>query len=84
MPLPFGEYAEFLASQPEEEAEERKPQTPGNGPYVTKGEDGKYRPLPVIVEGKAREGCLSRYGEGFEMQIPVMGISYDDAVAYCE
>jgi len=82
-PVTFAEYADFLAALPEEEAENRKPQTPGDGPYVEKGEDGRYHPLPVIVEGKARERCLLEHGEGFEERIPVMGISFDDAQAYC-
>ncbi len=82
-PVTFREYAEFLDAMPEDEAERRKPQTPGDGLYVERGPEGRWRVLPALVEGKAREFCLNHYGEGFEWRIPVMGISWDDAVAYC-
>ena len=36
-----------------------------------------------IVEGAARERCLAEYGEGFEMRIPVMGVSFEDGEAFC-
>ncbi len=82
-PVTFREYAEFLASLPEEDAKERCPQTKGDGPYMERGEDGKWRALPVIVEGAAEEFCLARFGAGFLEEIAVMGISWHDAVAYC-
>jgi formylglycine-generating enzyme required for sulfatase activity len=39
--------------------------------------------LPILVEGRARDWSLQEYGEGFELRLPVIGISYDDAEAYC-
>ena len=59
------------------------PQTPGDGPYVERREDGHYRVLPILVEGQARDWSLDAYGEGFELRLPVIGISFDDAEAYC-
>jgi len=82
-PVTFGEYVEFLESLSAEEADQRKPQNPGDGPYVERCQDGKWRILPIVVEGKAREFCLERYGEGFDWRLPVIGISWYDAVAYC-
>jgi serine/threonine-protein kinase len=83
-PVTFGEYAEFLDTLSEEEAEARKPHTRGGDePYMERGEDGRYRPLPHIVEGAAHERCLAEHGEGFESRLPVMGISFEDAEAYC-
>ncbi|MHC4469456.1 MAG: SUMF1/EgtB/PvdO family nonheme iron enzyme [Planctomycetota bacterium] len=84
-PVTFGEYGEFLDSLSDEEAEARMPHIKGEDePYMERGQDGKYRPLPHIVEGAAYERCLKEHGESFEMQIPVMGISFEDAQAYCE
>jgi serine/threonine-protein kinase len=83
-PVTFGEYGEFLDLLPEEEAEARKPHTKGGDePYMERGEDGHWRPLAHIVEGPAHERCLAEHGEGFEEKIPVMGISFEDAEAYC-
>jgi serine/threonine-protein kinase len=83
-PVTFRDYAEFLAHLPEEEAEARKPHWKGvDEPYMERGEDGTYRPLPHIVQGRARERCLAEHGQGFEMEIPVIGITFEDAEAYC-
>lgn len=87
LPVTFGDYLEFVAAVEAEEGLEaataRAPQTPGDGPYAERGEDGVWEPLPVIVEGDFRAFCLEVYGEGFERDIPVMGVSFGDAEAYC-
>jgi serine/threonine-protein kinase len=88
LPVTFGDWAEFLAAVEAEEGveavAERLPRTDSSdGAYMQRGEDGLYRTDPVIVEGDIREFCLAAYGEGFEARIPVMGVSWDDAVAYC-
>jgi len=81
-PVTFADYLEFLATLDDEEAERRKPWTPGDGPNVEKV-DGAWRVLPVLVEGPARAWCEARYGRGFELRCPVTGIDCDDAEAYC-
>ncbi|MHC4548088.1 MAG: SUMF1/EgtB/PvdO family nonheme iron enzyme [Planctomycetota bacterium] len=82
-PVTFEEYAEFLQALDEKEAEERLPRSKGDGPYLERTEEGAYRTLPAIVEGAAREWCLECYGEGFDLRIPVMAVTFDDARAYC-
>jgi formylglycine-generating enzyme required for sulfatase activity len=82
-PVTFAEYFEFLATLEDEEADKRKPQTPGDGACVEKT-DGAWRMLPILVEGPAREWCEQTYGTDFELRCPVIGIDYDDAEAYCK
>jgi serine/threonine-protein kinase len=82
-PVTFAEYAEFLQTLSEEEAERRLPQAPGDGPFMARGEDGVFRPLGNIVEGPAYDRCAAEFGEGFEARVPVMGVSIQDAIAYC-
>jgi eukaryotic-like serine/threonine-protein kinase len=83
-PVTMEEYAEFLQSLPPEEVEARLPKTPGDGPYMERSEDGAFHCLPVIVEGPARERTESENGFGFEMQLPAVGLAFEDVVAYCE
>ncbi|MHC5052645.1 MAG: protein kinase domain-containing protein, partial [Planctomycetota bacterium] len=83
-PVTFAEYIEFLETLDDEEAKERMPQTPGDGPYVERAEDGTWQILPILIEGPAREWSLERYGEDFEFRLPVIAVSYDDAEAYCK
>jgi len=81
-PVTFAEYFEFLASLGDEEAERRKPSSPGDGAYAEK-RDGRWTMLPILVEGPAREWCERTYGRDFDLRCPVIGINYDDAEAYC-
>ena len=82
-PVTFREYLAFLTTLDDEEAEKRKPETSGDGPYVEKV-DGAWRMLPILVEGPAREWCEQTYGADFDLDCPVIGIDYDDAEAYCK
>jgi serine/threonine-protein kinase len=83
-PVTYSEYIEFLETLDDEEAKERMPQTPSDGPHVERGEDGEWRVLSTEVEGPAREWSEEEYGKDFELRHPVTGISFDDAEAYCQ
>jgi len=67
-----------------EAAAERLPRTDtSDGAYMERGEDGAYAPAGGLLEGDALEFCRATFGEGFEASLPVMSVTWDDAVAYC-
>jgi len=85
-PLTFREYIEFLDDlvlRDEEEALARAPRTrDADGQLVVLGADRKFRPSGILIEGPARS--LYPEGGGFEATLPVLAISFDDALAYIE
>ena len=82
-PVTFNEYAEYLGTLDAEEVAQRMPRTDGDDPYMAKGDDGRYRPLPILVQGEAHERCVERFGADYAGRIPIMGIDWNDAAAYC-
>ena len=86
-PITFGDWAEFLAvvekAEGLEAAKKLVPNVRGDGDYMERHEDGNWVPLPNNVEGPARERCLRNYDPDFEMLLPLAGVSWHDAVAYC-
>ena len=72
-PVTFADYAEYMESLDEEEAAVRLPRTDGDGPYMEKGDDGRYRPKSIIVEGKAHDECAERFGENYLEKDPRHG-----------
>jgi serine/threonine-protein kinase len=86
-PVTFSEYGDYLAALEaqggERAALERIRRNYDGDPRVERGADGRWHPKAVVVEGPARERCLREHGVGFEERIPVYGITWDDAAAYC-
>jgi serine/threonine-protein kinase len=85
-PVTFGEYAEFLAWTEAEEglerAKERMPGTSADGAYMTRSEDGRYRAIDG-TDATVRERYEREYGKDFVSSLPVIGVSWHDALAYC-
>ncbi len=88
LPVTFADFAEFLSALETEggleAAQARIPGQDGEKPYMVRSKDGCWRVRPDLVEGEARDACIARHGEDFEMRLPVLAVSAHDAEAYCE
>jgi len=82
-PVTLRDYAVFLEDLDDEDAAKRLPRSDGDGPYLERGEDGRYRPTPINIEGAARDRCIAEFGADCEWNLPVAGVEFDDANAYC-
>jgi serine/threonine-protein kinase len=84
----FADWAEFLVAVEKEkgveEATKLAPQARGDLPFLVRNDDGSWRTGSTLVEGVAREKCVAEHGADFEMRVPVMGVSWFEAVAWCE
>jgi len=87
-PVLFADWAEYLTAIEEskglEAAMKLCPGTEGDGPLMERREDGTWVPRPNNVEGRARERCVREHGSEFERLLPLTGVSWHEAVAYCE
>lgn len=83
-PVTFSQYLEYVNELQERDpalAKQRAPQLRGSDGMLAKiDEDGRWVPDEILIEGSARD----RYpeGQGFEAHIPVVGVSYNDVLAY--
>ncbi len=85
-PVTFEEYLEMVDEiylNDKKLALERAPQTrAAEGLLVSRDEAlERFVPRPILIEGPARQ----RYpiGEGHDWKLPVIGVRYEDALAYC-
>ena len=79
-PVTFGEYAEFLDSLQECDLQERLPRTFTDGPLVERGADGLLRPCGKLADTEPHH---AEQGRAHFSRVPVVGVTWDDAVAYC-
>ncbi len=88
LPVTFGDYAEFLSALEQHSgpgaAAQRVPGTKGDGAFMERGPGGEWRVVPGFIEGAARDRMRAESGEDFERRLPVLGVSWVDATAYCE
>ena len=85
-PVTFREYLEYinhLWRRDEDEALQRAPQTRAEEGLLVRfdEEQGAWLPDEILIEGPAR--AMYPTGRGHELELPVVGIRYEDALAFC-
>jgi serine/threonine-protein kinase len=86
-PVTFGDWAEFLASVEKgdglDAATRLCPATQGEGPIMNCSSEGEWRMKTGGTSGPSEAALVVRHGAGFEIRMPLFGVSWHDAVAYC-
>jgi len=86
LPVTFGDYAKFLMAEERDmgrgAALSRLPRGRGR-PYVIREDLGVYRIQTGLVTGAQLDQMLQKQGPGFEARLPVVGVTWADARAYC-
>jgi serine/threonine-protein kinase len=87
-PVTFAEWAVFVSaiemSAGLEAATKLCPGTPGERPLMERSAEGEWQMKADDASGPLAAALLARHGAGFKMRMPVFGVSWHDAVAYCE
>ena len=83
----FGEYASFLHDLARTGSREavmaRVPGSAADGAFMEEDESGTWRVKDSFMEPRAKERLQAEFGVGFESRLPVLGVSWVDATAYC-
>jgi len=79
-PVTFSEYLEWLDSLPDDEAVTRVPRSSRDGLLAAKEGGGRWEPtVDKLIRGRRSRSRTAVDSH----RLPVVGVSYDDAVAYC-
>ncbi|MHC4958457.1 MAG: protein kinase domain-containing protein [Planctomycetota bacterium] len=86
-PVTIGQYVEFLIAMEtrlgRDVALRHIPRDEHERPYVQRVGERRYRIVPRLVRGEDRREAIAKHGEDFEASLPVVGITIEDARAYC-
>jgi len=87
-PVTFGQWGEFLQAVEQdaglEAATELLPRTQTEGALLERGDDGSYRLAESFLDGPVRDHYQREYGMESLMRLPVIAVTWYEAVAYCE
>ena len=87
-PVTTADWAAFLSALERENgvdsAAERIPRTTGDGPYFERSVSGEYRPVSSLIPERHRERYTALHGDDWATRLPVLAVSWHDAIAYCD